>query len=160
MSEEQTVFKGSPSLVIHLGRFTLCGLVFIACLVGGFLIPQPYSFVLFGLALVALIYAAVQWALVKSRVYEVTTERIRISSGILSRRTDELELYRVKDTTLIEPLFMRLLSLGDIEISTHDVSTPIVRLDAIKGARRLREELRKNVEACRDKKRVRLAELE
>jgi uncharacterized membrane protein YdbT with pleckstrin-like domain len=159
-SQEQTLFKGSSSPIINLGTFFLCGLIAVAALVFAFLVPAPGRYVLEGLAVIALIYMLARWLLIKVRIYEVTTERIRITNGLLTRRTDELELYRVKDTTLIEPLFMRLLSLGDIEITTHDVSTPVVRLDAIKGAKALREELRKSIEACREKKRVRMAELE
>ena len=160
MSEEQVLFKGSSSLLIKSGTFLGCGLILAACLVFAFLVGSPYRFILLGLGILTLVYTVVQWLLIKARVYEVTTERIRTSTGLLTRRTDELELYRVKDATLIEPLMLRMCSLGDIEIATHDVSTPTIRLEAIHGARALREELRKSIEACRDKKRVRLTELE
>jgi len=159
-SQEQVLFKGSSSLLIKLGAFVSGGVVAVVALVFAFIAPAPYSFALFGLAVLALGYVLTQWLLIKARVYEVTTERIRTTNGLVTRRTDELELYRVKDTTLIEPLSLRMFSLGHIEISTHDVSTPIVRLEAIPGARALREELRKSIETCRDKKRVRMAELE
>ena len=159
-SQEQTLFKGSPSAVMNAGTFLICAVVLAAALVVGFMQPPPWRWVLFGVGGVALIYAIVQWLFVKSRLYEVTSERIRITQGIFTRRTDELELYRVKDTTLIEPLSLRMLSLGHIDISTHDMTTPFLRLEAIHGAPALREELRKSIEACRDKKRVRLAELE
>ena len=160
VSQEQTLFKGSSSPMINLGTFVVCAMVLVATAVFAFLTSPPLRFVLAGVAVLALIYMIVQWLLIKVRVYEVTTERIRITNGLVTRRTDELELYRVKDTTLIEPLFLRMFSLGDIEVTTHDVSTPIVRLEAIKGARALREQMRKSIEDCRDKKRVRLAELE
>jgi uncharacterized membrane protein YdbT with pleckstrin-like domain len=160
MSEEQTLFKGSTSPVIILGTIVLCGIILAACFVFAFLVSAPYSYILMGIGLVDLAYLIVRWLLIKVRVYEVTTERIRVTTGALTKRTDELELYRVKDVTLVEPLMARLLSLGTIEIATNDVSTPIVRLEVIKGARALREELRKSIEACREKRRVRLAELE
>ncbi len=160
MSDEQTLFKGSPSPVIKLGSFLICGLVLAASLVFSFLVPAPFTYMLWALAGLAILAFIFNWMLVKARVYEVTSERIRITNGLFTRRTDELELYRVKDATLIEPFVLRMLSLGDIEITTHDVSTPIVRLDAIRNARTLREELRKSIEACRDRKRVRMTELE
>jgi uncharacterized membrane protein YdbT with pleckstrin-like domain len=160
VSQEQTLFKGSSSPVINLGTFVICAMVLVATAVFAFLVGPPVRFILAGLAALAFVYMIAQWLFIKVRVYEVTTERIRVTNGLVTRRTDELELYRVKDTTLIEPLFLRMFSLGDIEIATHDVSTPIVRLEAIKGARALREEMRKSIEDCRDKKRVRLAELE
>jgi membrane protein YdbS with pleckstrin-like domain len=160
-NQEQLLFKGSSSPLINVGTFVLCGLIAAGAAAGAVILPEPLMrFSLLGLAVVALAFIVVRWLLIKVRVYEVTTERIRISDGLVTRRTDELELYRVKDTTLIEPLSMRMFSLGDIEITTHDVSTPVLRMHAIKGARELREQLRKAIETCRDKKRVRLAELE
>lgn len=164
-NQEQILFKGSSSSIINLGTFVLCGVIAAACGIFAYILPPsimpaPLSYLLLGLAVIAVLYMLFRWLLVKVRVYEVTTERIRISNGLVTRRTDELELYRVKDTTLIEPLFLRMFSLGDLEITTHDASTPVLRMEAIRGARALREELRKSVEICRDKKRVRLAEFE
>jgi uncharacterized membrane protein YdbT with pleckstrin-like domain len=115
---------------------------------------------LLALAVLALAYVAFRYLLVKVRIYEVTTERIRVTDGLLTRRTDEVELYRVKDSILIQPLVLRMFSLGNIEVITHDASTPVVSLRAIHRARALREEMRKSIEICRDRKRVRLAELE
>ena len=161
VSQEQVLFKGSSSPLINIGTFLLAALVCIASVAFAFIVQPPMARIgLFSLAGVALIYLLVQWLLIKNRVYEVTSERIRITEGVFTRRTDEVELYRVKDTTLIEPLSLRLFSRGHIDIITHDVSTPQLRLEAIKNPRILREELRKSIEACRDKKRVRLAELE
>jgi uncharacterized membrane protein YdbT with pleckstrin-like domain len=159
-NQEQTIFRGSSSPWIKLRTFVLCGIVLGAAVVFGFILSGPTRYVLFGLAAVTVIYLIAEWLMVKMRVYEVTSERIRVTQGVFTRRTDELELYRVKDTTLIEPLSLRLLSLGHIEVVSHDVSIPVLRLEAIKGAKALREELRKSIETCRDRKRVRLAELE
>jgi uncharacterized membrane protein YdbT with pleckstrin-like domain len=97
---------------------------------------------------------------VKSTQYEVTTERIRIRRGIMTKRLDELELYRANDTSLIEPLSLRMLGLGTIEVRTADPSTPTVYLEALHGARDLREKLRKHIEDCRQRKGVRLTEFD
>ena len=74
-----------------------------------------------------------------------------------SRRTDELELYRVKDTAYEQPFFLRLFSLANIILTTSDVSTPQVMIDAIPAeeARQLRETIRICVEQSRDRTRVR-----
>jgi len=134
-----------------------------ASIIFAFLLPPPFEWAkwsLVGLTAVALVFLVFQWLIIKCRVYEVTTERIRVTTGILTRRTDELELYRVKDITLVEPFLLRGFGLGDVEITTNDATTPLLRMEAIRGAKPLREELRKSVEVCRDRKRVRLAELE
>jgi len=160
-NQEQVLFKGSSSPVMDAGALLTSALVGVASLAFAFVVPAPMArYGLFALAAAALIFFLIRWFLIKSRVYEVTSERIRVTEGIFTRRTDELELYRVKDTTLIEPLSLRLVSRGHIEVTTNDTTTPILRLEAIKNPRALREELRKSIEQCRDRKKVRLAELE
>jgi uncharacterized membrane protein YdbT with pleckstrin-like domain len=156
MSDEKTIFLGSSSQVLNVDVFGGCGLGGVALLVlsalfwWGFLLLLP----------VPIGIAAWKWLELKSRVYEVTTERIKVSRGIFSKRTDELELYRVKDLTLIEPFFFRMFGLGSVIITTNDASTPMLTIHAVKRVKELREGLRQAVEVCRDKKRVRLAELE
>jgi uncharacterized membrane protein YdbT with pleckstrin-like domain len=157
MSEEEIVlFKGSSSPVMNLGTFVISGIILVAAVAFSFVV----SLWLLILAGIALSYMVVQWLIIRSRQYELTTERIRIRTGILSKRTDELELYRVQDITLIEPFAERLFGLGSIHMTTNDTTTPNLRIETIRGAARLREELRKSVEACRDRKRVRVTELE
>ena len=77
------------------------------------------------------------------------------SSGIFTRTTGEVELFRVKDMTFHEPFFLRIFGCGDIILDTSDKSSPIVVLHAIKDPRPLMETLRKNVIAMRTKKGVR-----
>ncbi len=160
MSDEKTLFKGASSPVTNLGTFLLCGAVFITALVVSFLVAPPFNFLLWAAAGIALGYGLVCWLLIRFRVYEVTTERIRRTTGILTRRTDELELYRVKDASLVEPLGMRLFGCGNIVVTTNDASTPTLELTCVKGARELREQMRQSIEVCRDRKRVRVTELE
>ena len=138
--EEKIVWKGNSSQVINLGIYVVCGLL---CWL-----------------IVPIFIAVWKWIENRCRIYEVTTERIRITRGVFSKRTDELELYRVKDTSLVEPFIYRLAGAGNVVLTTIDASTPGLTLEAVKDAAIIREELRKNVEACRDRKRVRVAELD
>lgn len=156
MSEEQVLFKGSSSPVIKFASFFWGTLVLIGS------IALSFFFMIWFLipGVVALIFMAIQWLLIKCRTYEITTERVRITTGIFSKRTEELELYRVQDMALIEPFLERMLGLGNIHLATNDVSAPVLEIEAIRGARQLREDLRKSVEACREKKRVRITEFE
>lgn len=112
------------------------------------------------LVAVPLVYAGWRWWLIASRVYEITTERIKVTTGLVNKHTDDLELYRVKDTVLEEPVLLRLAGAGNIVLTTSDTTTPSLVLEGITGAKELREELRKHIESCRDRKRTRLTELE
>lgn len=161
MSEEQVFFRGSPSLVTRFGALFLGSLVLVACLIGVFLAPNPrVKYVLGGLAALAFLYLLGVVLVVKATQYEVTSERVRIRTGLLTKRTEELELYRAMDTSLIEPLTMRMLGLGTIEIRTADASSPTVYLHAIHKPRQTREQIRKFIEECRDRKRVRMTEFD
>lgn len=156
MSEERTLFQGSSSQALNFGAYLLSGIVAVALVVVAVMF---LPWLALGLA-IPIGYAGWNWLLLRSRVYEVTTERIRVSTGILTRRTDELELYRVEDIALVEPLSLRLLGLGNIELATNDNSNPKLLLPAIKGVKQLREDLRKAVEERREKKHVRVTEFE
>lgn len=124
------------------------------------MVPPPGQFILVGLAVLAFIYVLAVVFIVKATRYEVTNERIRIRTGIMTKRTEELELYRAMDTSLIEPLTMRMFGLGTVEVRTVDASSPTVMLEAVHKARQLREDLRKCIEECRDRKRVRMTEFD
>ena len=161
MNEEKSIFTGSPSLLTRFGSLFLCFLVIAASVTGAIILQEPaFRWVLGGIAALCLIYVVAVIVVVKATNYEVTTHRIRIRKGILTKRTDELELYRANDTSLIEPLSLRIFGLGTIEVRTVDASTPTVYLEAVHGARDLREKLRVAVEECRDRKGVRLTEFE
>lgn len=96
----------------------------------------------------------------RSRVYEITTERVRLTQGILSRRTDELELYRVRDFTFSQSFLYRLFNKGDLKLTTSDATTPSLVLECLPADESLRNRLRQAVETCRDRKRARVAEMD
>jgi membrane protein YdbS with pleckstrin-like domain len=144
MEAEKQVWSGRSSQIVNLGTFIVCGLICLT-VIG---------------AIVALPYAIWKYLLVRTQTYEVTSQRIRVHSGVLSKKTEEMELYRVKDTKFDQPFFLRLFGLGNVVIVSNDATTPISIIPAIKGAGDLREQLRNLVEDRRDQKRVRVAEFE
>ncbi len=162
MEEEKTIWSGSMSQIVNLGAFLLSGLVFVLLLGLLVFVVWPHvtgNAILVALALLVvalpLFYAFAKWLTVKMLRYEVTSQRIRITTGILSKRTTALELYRVKDYEYREPFFMRLFKFGDLVISTSDESDQEMVLHAVPRVRWLADQLRLAVEARRDLKRVR-----
>lgn len=134
---EEPIWTGRPSQVMNLGAFVGCGL--------------------FCWLVVPIFVAIWRYLLVRTMRYELTTQRYRVTHGVLARRTDELELYRVKDTAFSQTLFQRLFGLGTVVMSTSDASTPMAGIESIPAscARALREQIRTLVEDLRDAKRVR-----
>jgi len=87
--------------------------------------------------------------------YELTSQRLKEQTGILNRQTDELELYRVKDIAVEQPLLHRLFGRGRVVLQTSDRSTPSVALNCIHQPHEIARALRENVEQCRVMKGVR-----
>jgi len=54
-----------------------------------------------------------------------------------------------------QPLFLRMLGLGNLTLVTSDASTPTIAIKAIPGVEDVREKLRAAVSSERDRKRVR-----
>lgn len=165
MAEERIIYKGNPSTVAILGTLILCAILFVGLSIALVVFwkdipPGPIQKTVFWLPLIPLLIFLFKWIGLNFLTYEITNERIKLIRGIVSKRTDELELYRVKDTSLVEPFIYRLFSVGNISVVTNDASTPKLELTAIKNAKEIREQLRASVEECRTRKRTGLVELE
>lgn len=162
---ERVVWRGTPSQVVNFNLYTVCGLV--ACSVFPLSIVWSnfeaqfaqykliYVGITFALFIGPVFYAAWKWMVLSCNVYELTTERFKESSGVFSKLTEVLELYRVKDVTTFEPLSLRMFGCGNIIMETSDKSTPIVVLKAVKDVNGLQNLIRQNVEIMRKKKGVR-----
>ena len=151
------LFRGSPSLLVKAGTFSVGILLIAGFIAGAFLAHQPLIAIGAGVVLFYLFGVA---ALIRSQVFEVTSERVRWRRGIMTKRTDELELYRVMDATLVEPFLLRMANAGNIELRSADVTTPSLVLPAVKNASELREKLRASIESCRTRKGVRMTEFD
>ena len=102
----------------------------------------------------------IPWALWRALVtkntrYRLTDQRLKNTRGVFNRVTDDLELYRVKDTHFQQTFWQRMVGIGDVVLSTSDTTTPIVVLADIRDAEGVRERVRALVEQRRDAKRVR-----
>jgi uncharacterized membrane protein YdbT with pleckstrin-like domain len=131
MNDEAVLWKGSSSQVKNLWWFVSCLLV----------IPIPV--------------AIWKWLQVKCRVFTVTSERLLVQSGVFNQTRDTLELYRVRDIQMEAPFWPRMFGLQHIHLLTTDITSERVSLDHVPASANLPDVLRKQVELCRDKKRVR-----
>jgi uncharacterized membrane protein YdbT with pleckstrin-like domain len=148
---ESELWTGYSSQWTHFWYYLLCVLLGIGCLVAAAFTG--------GLAAIGLVVPLVMWAarwwVTKTTRYELTSQRLRKSSGIFTRVVDELELFRVKDYSMEQPFFLRMVGLGNLKLVTSDATTPIVTIEAIPQVESVREKLRNAVQAERDRKRVR-----
>jgi uncharacterized membrane protein YdbT with pleckstrin-like domain len=165
--EEKTIWQSRPSQLVNFGVFLVWGLIFllIVTLVIYFWDSLHNTwpvlpFVGLLAALICVLVMVLRWVVTASLKYTLTTERLLVETGILSKRTQSLELYRVKDYTLVEPFLYRLVKLGTVSIVTSDPMTPRVEMRAIPQPKTLLDTLRRQVETRRDAKRVREVDLD
>jgi uncharacterized membrane protein YdbT with pleckstrin-like domain len=109
------------------------------------------------LSLVAVGLFVWRWLENLASKYELTEERLIIRRGILAKSVDEIELYRIKDVRINFSIINQLAGIGAISISSSDETTragDLVIRD-VERAQARREELRRLVDAARQKRRVR-----
>lgn len=161
---ESLLWIGRPSERVVRGYWTFAALCMIALTPLLYLAieratgPAAITGVLLAMALPT-VWAAWKQALVRHTSYELTTERLRVTHGILSLEVDDIELYRIKDIHVRQPLVQRVFGLGSIVIWSSDVTLPRCRVHAqpIGVVRELREQIRLLSEDLRDRKVVRNA---
>jgi len=75
--------------------------------------------------------------------YLITSERVKIVTGFISRHIENFELIRVQDIDYKQGITERMFGLGDIIIHGHDPSDPKVVLRNIRHPEDVYEVLRK-----------------
>jgi membrane protein YdbS with pleckstrin-like domain len=98
------------------------------------------------------------WIKVKSCSYRLTTQRLFVRRGWLAKQVNELELYRVKDVVVDQRVLQRLLGYGTITVQADDDTTPRVDLVGISRPTRVKEVIRTQYRAARQREGVRPTE--
>jgi uncharacterized membrane protein YdbT with pleckstrin-like domain len=115
---EQIIFQGHPSWRAIIG-FYLKGVVIaivlgiIAKLIGasGF---EVFLVVLVVIAVTVLTGFIKRWA----TTYTITTRRLNIKRGIVSREIQETRLERVQNVNTSQSVYQRLMRIGDVDFDT------------------------------------------
>jgi len=133
---ETVVWRGSPSQWENVVPFALCLLV----------LPIPW--------------ALWRWLSTRCTSYEVTSQRLRMRWGVFTRQLEEIEIYRVKDTTETQTLWQRLVGVGTVKVLSSDRTLPELRLRNVKGHSEVRDCIRAQTERMRRARRVRELDIE
>lgn len=167
MSEEYEVLIRKPSQLVNTGVF-LFGSVFLVIA----FVAKPYlldvfietnllvigSYVhkyYFLVYLIVALWMFYEFLVVYVTSWEISEERIVHKHGILIRYNDHLELFRVKDWSLTQPLIYRIFGLSNLVLHTSDASDPILPLNAIPKGNDAIEAIRERVDHMRQRKGVR-----
>lgn len=96
----------------------------------GALLPSVGSLLL---AIVTLgLWLLPSWWRSRSRRYRLTTKRVVVETGVLGKRLEQVDLYRVNDYTVVRPIGQRLLGTGNLVLRTLDRTSPVVAIEGIR----------------------------
>ena len=91
--------------------------------------------------------------------YRLSEDRLFCEKGFLNIKQDEVLLYRVRDLQLTMTLGQRIFGVGTICVVSSDKSLPHLDLINVKQPREVKELIHRNVEAAKDKRRMRTMEI-
>jgi uncharacterized membrane protein YdbT with pleckstrin-like domain len=89
---------------------------------------SPY-FIFFSIAVAAA--AGYRMLYIRSNRYRIRADVITTSRGIFFKRTDELEMYRIKDYIVTQPPALQLLGLMNVTLKSTDAESPVLQFSGI-----------------------------
>jgi len=91
--------------------------------------------------------------------YEMTKDEITMFKGLFVRKRSNVDLYKVIDTDIEEPLFLRILGVGTVIVTSSDATTPCLRLENIKNPKKVERIVKMLSEECKKNKGVHYSEV-
>lgn len=105
--DEQVLFEGRPALV-----------------------PSVMTLIL---AIITLgLYLLYRYFKVLGTNYRITSRRLVVETGVLSKKLEQVDLYRVTDYSVERPFAQRLLGTGNLILETVDRTTSSVQVRDVK----------------------------
>ena len=132
LSVPRVIFEGAPSWKAWFWSYVVAGVL---------------SIVLIGLIWIGIL----QW-MRKSLRYKITDRTIDYETGLLSRRVETLQLWRVQDIELRQSLIQRMLGIAEIHVQTKDSSDPDLVLRGLPASREVFEALKDAAELARQQR--------
>ena len=96
-----------------------------------------------GLAVIVVLILVLKIVRVKMIYYKVTKDRVEWSRGILDRRVDNIDMFRVVDLSLQRSLFDCIFGIGTVTLITTDKTDPEFAFEKIKQPRKLYDIIKK-----------------
>jgi membrane protein YdbS with pleckstrin-like domain len=152
LETEKDLFSGHPAMIYSIGQLVPF-LVVIALAIGiGFAVKSSAVQSKTGDAgiLYTVLACLVACAIILLRFYlksrgihyEITSQRIKLEKGVLSKRQESLELFRIDHFELDKPLGMRLLGQSALHLFSSDAELERFFIYAVPNLEALAETLR------------------
>ena len=124
-----------------MGRF--CAYFWCVLLAAAFVVAAAllHRYFLFGL-LLPLFIALGKLLRIKATRYRLTSQRLKIITGMVDRKEVEIELFRLRDLSLEQNFLQRLVNVGTVEALSSDKDAPAIRLKWINNPEAVKDQIR------------------
>jgi len=116
---ERDLFVGHPAVLYSVGQLVPY-LVVLAAAIIAIIIGAPPGIVILAFLLIAGIITLHFYLQSRGTHYQITSQRIKLEKGVLSKVQESLELFRVDHFELHKPLGMRLTGHAALRVFSSD----------------------------------------
>ena len=122
LETEKELFAGHPAIIYSVWQFVPFLAALVIAFTVGYVVESSLNILFAFLSFVLLFCVICLHFYLKSRRirYQITTQRIKLERGLLSKILESLELFRIDHFELRKPLGMRLLSQASLHLFTSD----------------------------------------
>jgi uncharacterized membrane protein YdbT with pleckstrin-like domain len=150
LEAEKDMFVGHPAMIYTVGQLMPFLIVSVVTIAVGYAISDGYieksaqSILYTTLFFLVSCGAICLYFYLKSRSihYEITTQRIKLERGLLSKVQESLELFRIDHFELRKPLGMRLLGQASLHLFSSDAELENFSIYGVPNLESLAETLR------------------
>lgn len=152
---EQSIWQGRPAWRAGMGNWLLWFLLSGCSLYGASrytagassLVQVVWIFVIGA----AVMLCVREGLIVYGLSYQLTTQRLFLHRGVLTRVTDQVELIRIDDVRLMRSVTDRLMNTGNVDVFSSDETDETIQLKSISAPVEVAEAIRLHVRRARAK---------
>jgi membrane protein YdbS with pleckstrin-like domain len=144
LETEKDLFDGHPAVFYSVGQCVPFLVVAVVAAVIGYAVGTRDAILYAALGFVVACAAIYLHFFLKSRrvFYRITTQRLKLEWGVLSKTQESLELFRIDHFELRKPLGMRLLGYSRLHLFSSDAELSNFSVYAVPNLESLSETLR------------------
>jgi membrane protein YdbS with pleckstrin-like domain len=156
-AKREMLYEGNPSWKAYLGYYLAAGVAALVVIAISLKLADVAKHKALGVLIPVALAAVFAFGLHlfrKSIKFRVSNTVIEYERGVLSKRIDVVQLWRVKDVVYKQSLIDRILGIAHIGIVTSDATNPNFDIVGMPASRQLFENLRDSIEIQRQSKNV------
>jgi len=139
---EKDLFSGRPAVIYSVSQLTPFLVALVAAVGVGYFFPHDILYVVLGLIVFCGVICLSYYIKSQKVHYEITTQRIKLESGILGKVEESLELFRIDHFELHKPLGMRLLGQASLRLFSSDAEIERFHIYGVPNLEALADTLR------------------